>query len=72
MFIYTSLILLYIQIAIIFRNAPNIKCYHFPLTDTRPLSMGRKNPSGRLWQPPGERTPRVDSKGSFPPYTYWP
>ena len=45
MFIYTSLILqeIYVQIAIIFRNAPNIKCYHLPLTNTRPLS-GKANP----------------------------
>ena len=31
-------IYIYIQIAIIFRNAPNIKCYHLPLTNARPLS----------------------------------
>ncbi len=45
MFIYTSLILqeIYVQIAIIFRNAPNIKCYHLSLTNTRPLS-GKANP----------------------------
>ena len=29
---------IYIQIAIIFRNAPNIKYYRLPLTNTRPLS----------------------------------
>ncbi len=32
-----------IRITIIFTDAPNIKCYHLPLTNTRPLS-GKSNP----------------------------